>query len=204
LLVEVAKLNKQKRNVMNKFVYVLVGLLAFSPALVRAEDKPAAVKPAADKTAERPSREEIREQLKNLTPEEREAKIKELREKHGDGAAGRDPEKFREEMKERAKELGLNYEELQKLPPEERRMKMREGFQKKHEELKKKQTDGTITETEKKHLAQMDAMKKRFEEQGRDGSRREGPDGKGNERDARKRPQIEGRKLEEKKTEEKK
>lgn len=167
----------------NKILCLLAGLVAFSSAELRAEDA---------KPQPRPSREEMREKFKNMTPEEREAKIKEWKEKNPNASQGGrpgggqfDPEKAREEMKETAKQLGLNPEELKNLPPEERRAKVREAADKKTEELKKKKADGTLTEEDKKlaeRLEKMRDMRKRFEE----GRPPGGSGGKGDARDARK------------------
>ena len=53
--------------------FVAGAALLSAPVFSRAEDKPSA----------RPSKEEMREQLKNMSPEERAAKMKELRGKYG-------------------------------------------------------------------------------------------------------------------------
>jgi DNA repair exonuclease SbcCD ATPase subunit len=75
-----------------------------------------------------PTREELREQLKNLTPAEREARLKELRARHGEPAPnvvpgpgpGGPPPEQREAIRRRFAE------QFQNLPPEEREAKMRE------------------------------------------------------------------------------
>lgn len=157
-----------------------IGLSAGNLSL-RAED---AAKPATP--AAQPTREEIREQLKNLTPEEREAKLKELREKFGKSADSDEARKRREEfqkltpeereakMKEfRAKqgqrpggggELAKQREELKNVPPEERAAKLkelREKMEKRHDELLKKKTEGTLTAEEQEQLNRYDAFKNR-------------------------------------------
>ena len=83
----------------------LASLLAFGAGALQADDKPAG----------RPSREELREKLRNLSPEEKEALIKEWREKQGDRNFGPPPE-LREKLKN--------------LPPEEREAKMKEWREK--------------------------------------------------------------------------
>ncbi len=134
----------------------MAGLMAMTaPQWVQAEDA---------KPEERPNREELREKLKNLTPEERQAKLKELREKHPEGAANL--ERRGEEMKKMAKDLGLDPEELKKLPEDERRAKVKAAAEKKLTELQKKKTDGSITDSEKETLEKLE-MRKKFMEQRR-------------------------------------
>ena len=148
-----------------KFVCLLAGLTAVvATQSVLAEEK---------KPAERPTREELREQLKSLSPEQREAKIKEFRDNN--------PE-IRANMEKRRgdaiKELGLDPEELRKFPEPERRQKMKETADKKLAELQKKKSDGKISDEEKKTLERLESRKK-FIEQGGIGNRRPGkPAGK--------------------------
>src|SRR5215203_3669074 len=93
------KLNQRNHMKNTKLVYLIAGLMAAAvPQLTRAED--------AKKPAGAPNREELREKFQNLSPEEREAKKKEFTEKRG------------EEIKKMAKELGLDPEELKKMPEE--------------------------------------------------------------------------------------
>jgi translation initiation factor 3 subunit A len=137
-----------------------------------------AVLRGADDTppAKTPNREELREQLKNLSPEEREAKIKELREKRR-----AEMEKTREELKklppeERAakiKELrekrAAERPELKNLTPEEReakRKEMKARMEQRLADLRKKKVDGTITPQEEKRLERMEEMGKRLEQNG--------------------------------------
>ena len=176
----------QLKTMKLKIVCLLAALVALSP-VVRAEDK----KPEGG----RPNREEMREKFKNMTPEERQAAMKKWREEHPDAGGPGGPgggagfEKYREEMKETAKQLGLNPEELQKLPPEERRTKFREAADKKIAELNAKKEKGSLTEDEQKLLTKLEDGKKRMEEfrkrQGGPGSK-PGEHGKPDGRDARK------------------
>ncbi|MEO6183507.1 MAG: hypothetical protein ABIP71_10520 [Verrucomicrobiota bacterium] len=139
-----------------KLICAVAGLMACSaPQLVQAED----AKPEG-----RPNREELREKLKNLTPEERQAKMKEFREKHPEGTASL--ERRGEEMKKMAKELGLDPEDLKNLPQDERRAKIKAATDKKLAELQKKKTDGSITDAEKTTLEKLE-MRKKFMEQRR-------------------------------------
>ena len=155
-----------KNNMKNiKLICTVAGLIALAvPQVIQAED----AKPEGQ-----PSREEIREKLKNLTPEEREAKMKEFREKHPEGAGNQ--EKRREEMKKMAKELGLDPEELKNLPEDERRAKVKAAADKKITELQKKKADGSITDAEKETLEKLE-MRKKFMEQRRGEG---GPGGRG-------------------------
>lgn len=135
---------------------------------LRAEDVPAA-----------PGRKPDREEFKNLTPEERAAKIKEWREKNG-GPVGEALQKKREELKN--------------LTPEEReakRKEFRERFDKQVGELRQKKADGTITAEESKRLERMEQIIRRFEQGRPDGDRPPGspkPRGEGDPEKSRSEP----------------
>lgn len=139
------------------------GLIAFCAPAVFADDAKDA------KPADKPNREELREKLKNMTPEERRDYIQkhrdELKDLRGPGGPGAPGGFNREDMEKRraefAKKLGLDPEELKKLKPEEARAKIKEAVEKRTAELEKKQTDGTITDEEKKALERMKEMKAR-------------------------------------------
>lgn len=131
-------------------------------ATVRAED--------GTTNAVAPTREQMREQWQKLTPEEREAKIKEMREKRGLPPVNAEMQKRREEW--------------QKLTPEERRVKMQElrnqrtnapaqnqvreerrvAFQKQLAELRAKKADGSITPPETARLEQLERAEKFMQE----------------------------------------
>jgi hypothetical protein len=156
-----------KRNPMKniKLIYLAAGLMAISaPQLTRGED----TKPATP-----PNREELREKLKNMTPEEREAKMKEFRAKNPEAAANL--EKRGEEMKKFGKELGLDAEEMQKLSQEERREKFKAAIEKKTAELEKKKAADTLTAEDKELLKHIEERKKMME----GGRRGEGGPGPG-------------------------
>ena len=107
-------------------------------ALLRAADEPTPPKKPASV-----DREKLREELKNLTPEERRKKIQELR------------------------------EQRQQLTPEQReaqRKQVRERMEKRLADLHKKKTDGTITEQETKQLERLEQVKKRQEQGGAQGA----------------------------------
>ena len=134
-----------------KLIYLVAGLMTMSvPQLTRGDDA---------KPTERPNREELREKLQNLSPEEREAKMKEFREKHPEATAN-----FEKRRDEAMKDLGLNPEELKKLPESERREKIKEAAEKKLAELKKKSADGTITDSEKQMLTNLERREKMMKE----------------------------------------
>ena len=138
------------------------------------------------------SREELKEKFKGLTPEERQAKMKELREKTGPGGL------MSEEMQKRRAEFEKLRESFKDLPPAERETMLREWreknlkapagpaamtpeeretrrkeFSKRIEEqiaaLKKKKSDGTITENETTRLQNMEKMARRLESRGDSG-----------------------------------
>lgn len=108
---------------------------------------------AADKstpTPVAPNREELREKLKNLTPEERRAAIQEWREQHPEAAVGR-------------KDLQKRREEFRNLTPEEREAKISERravAETKAAELRKKKAEGTITAQESQRLERMERLLK--------------------------------------------
>jgi ribosomal protein L29 len=140
----------------------LIWLAAPTGLLAQESDQPA-----------RPNRQGLAEQLKNLTPEERRAKLQEWRGKHG---AQRPEafEKLREELKNmspeerqaRIKELrdkhaaGTAPEQFKGLAPEERRAKIKEKLA----ELRRKQADGTITPHEEELLKRAEERIKGLEE----------------------------------------
>jgi hypothetical protein len=148
-------------------------------AVLRAADEPAP-------PPGRPTREEIRERFKNLTPEERTARLEALREKGGLGAPAADA------LLKRRAEVQKLREETKDLPPEQRQARIREWretnafgrpalakmsseerdalrkrFQTRIEQqmatLNKKKADGNITEEETRRLQNMERMLKRLE-----------------------------------------
>jgi hypothetical protein len=150
---------------------------------VRAQDEPKPPQPPVN-------REQLREQFKNLTPEQRQAKLREMRERQ----LGTN----RVEMEKRRDAFQKLQQEIKDLPPEQRQAKIREwrekqglnapGFRtmdpdqakakradlKKRidqqiSELRKKKADGSLTEQETKRLQRMELMSKRLEERGEPG-----------------------------------
>lgn len=126
--------------------------------------------------------EKRREELKNLPPQERNAKLRELRERQSEGLPGREEfERRREEFKNlspqerqnRIRELQEQRRaerfELKGLGTEEReakRKEMRARLDRQLAELRKKKTDGTLTEAEQRRLEAMETLMKRFEQDG--------------------------------------
>jgi hypothetical protein len=166
---------------------MLAGLLVLSPSVLRADDAKPAAKPADAKAEEKADKQKLKEDWQKLSPEERQAKMKEWREKHPDQQRPQfDSEKGRAERQQLAKDIGLDPEKLKDMPPEERMAKVREAADKKMTELKEKKDKGTLTEQEKQLMTRLEDLKKRFQ----DGRRnRENTDGAADPRDARK-PQV--------------
>lgn len=134
-------------------IYITAALLTCSMAqLSRGEDP---------SPSPRPNREELREKLKGLTPEERAAKIKEFREKHPQ--AGPAVRNRLEQMQKAVKELGLDPQELRQLPPEERRARVKEAADKKIAELEKKKSAGTLADADNALLQRLEQRKKMIE-----------------------------------------
>jgi len=134
----------------------------------------------------RPTREQIRESIRNLTPEERVARLKAIRDSGGLGAPAADA------LLKRRAEFEKLREETKGLPPAEREAKLREWreknaagrpaqarmtpeerverrqlFQKRIEDhiatLNNKKAEGSISEEESRRLENMKGMLKRLE-----------------------------------------
>lgn len=116
-------------------------------------------------------RRALRPQLQNLSPEERRAKIQELRKQRG--PAPNDLSKLREEMKKltpeqrrarlkelREKNAGSAAKQHKSLSPEEHRGKLKDRL----EELRSKKANGSITPQEQKLLDRMDQAVKRMQD----------------------------------------
>ena len=141
--------------------------------LIAANRFPARAAEGVPAPSQKVHREEVKDEFKKLSPEERQAKIKELREKNG-GPNRVEIEKRREEFqklspaekearlkerKERAEKLGLTPEERQA-----RRKAMQDRMQHQLTELRKKKTDGTISTAETQRLERLEQVSKRFAE----------------------------------------
>lgn len=163
-------------------------LLALSPALALcAADEPVPAPPPG-----KPTREELREKLKDLTPEQRERKLKEIRAQSGQGGPLTGP--MTEEMKKRRADFEKLRESLQSLPPAEREARLREWratnapprrldgpgsltpeeredkrkefltrIDEQLEKLNKKKATGALTDDETRRLSQLEQVKQRME-----------------------------------------
>jgi hypothetical protein len=135
----------------------------------------------------RPTREELRERLKNLTPEERQARIREFRERQGLPPVPREEfekhraewEKLREEikdlppeqrqarMREFREKIGLGRPGLNALSPEEReakRKQLQERVEKELSALQKEKASGKLDEEGERRLQRMETILKRLEQ----------------------------------------
>ncbi len=151
-----------------KLSYLLVAAVLSTAAIAQAQEK---------KATPPPSREETREQFKNMTPEERAAKMKEWREKQGTGAPEGENDRRRQGFQDASKQLGINPEELRNLTPEQRREKMNAAVDSKLAELKKKKEAKTITAEETTLLERLESRKKQMELHKDNPPRRDGAPG---------------------------
>jgi cell division protein FtsN len=140
-----------------KIIYLVAGLVAAgSSGLLQAED----AKPQG------PKRQEVREQVKSLPPEERGAKLKEMRE--GQGMRPQTPPNIREELgklppaerEARLKEL----REKRQAGTEHDRQLLKQRIEQRLAELRKKKEDGTITDQELRQLERGEQMLRSFDQ----------------------------------------
>lgn len=121
------------------------------------------VRGADEKTPDESTRQELRQQLKALTPEERRAKLKELRAKHPEARPLANFARLTPaERAARLKEVGIDVERMKNLPPAERRKELRDRAEKRLAELQKKKADGTLTPAEEKQLLRGETLQKRL------------------------------------------
>ena len=127
---------------------------------------------AADEAppAKAPDRPELREQLKNLTPEERAAKIKEFREQRRDELQKLSPEERAAKIKEEREKRAAVRQALTPQEREAKRKEIRDRMDKQLGELRKKKADGTLTPQEEKHLGRLEEVSKRFDQGGGPGA----------------------------------
>jgi hypothetical protein len=122
----------------------------------------------------KPTREDLREQFRNLTPEERRAKLQEYRDRQTPAQQETlnrrlqdlrhmTPEQREERFREfRAHQSGItNAPSLQSVTSEERMARMKARM----EELRASETAGTISAEEKIQLQRMEQVIRRFETQ---------------------------------------
>jgi len=151
---------------MKKFnlMAVAAGLLILSSAALLADD-------TSDKKPADKSGTELREKLRNMSPEERKQYFKD----HPDEAKRIQQNRGNfEKNREVLTRAGINPEEMKNLQPQERRTKVKEVIDKRVTELEKKKTDGTaLTEQEQSDLDALKQMKGMMDRQGQGGSRRQ-------------------------------
>ena len=92
------------------------GLLAFGCLPCRSADEDPAPPPGS------PTREQLRDRVKNLSPAEREVRIREFREKQAKGGGP----VAREQFEQRRKDFAKLRSEIKDLPPEQREARLRE------------------------------------------------------------------------------
>lgn len=124
-----------------------------------------------------PSREQMREELRQLTPVERQARIRELREKFGP-APGEDLERRREELKNlspeqrRAKILdwrarrpgGASANSMSPAQWEQQRKVLRERIEKQIAELQKQNSNGALHPQARRRMEQLQQVAKYFDQ----------------------------------------
>lgn len=156
-------------------------VLALGGSVATAADEDPAPPPG------QPTREELRARVKNLTPEKREATIREFRERRGLAATNRPAfderrknfEKLRQEMKDlppeerqaRLQEFreqgGVNRTEFNGLSPEQRNAKRRELLERVEREvadLKSEKARGKFSEDDERRLQRMEMIARRLEQ----------------------------------------
>lgn len=152
------------------FMAVATGLLILSsPATLFADDATDA------KPAEKPNAE-LREKLRNMTPEERKQWMKDhpevakrIEQNRGNMDKSREYYEKTRGVLERA---GLKPEEMKNLPSAERRAKVKEAIDKRVADLEKKKSDGTgLTEQEQSDLDTLNRMKGNLDRGGQHGAR---------------------------------
>lgn len=149
------------------FMAVIAGLLILSsPAALLADDT------GDSKPADKPG-PELREKLRNMTPEERQQWLKD----HPDVAKRIEQSRIQQARgnfeKNRAvlERAGLNSQEMKDLPPSQRRAKVKEVIDKRVADLEKKKSDGTgLTEQEQSDLDALNQMKGRLDHAGQHGA----------------------------------
>lgn len=145
---------------MKKFnlMAVAAGLLILgTPAALLADDT------STTKPGDKPG-PELREKLRNMTPEERKQWLKD----HPDVAKRFEQNRGNfEKNREVLQRAGVSPEQLKDVPPAERRAKVKELIDKRVADLEKKKSDGTaLTEQEQSDLDALQKMKGAMDRQG--------------------------------------
>ena len=131
---------------------------------------------AAEQPTNHPTRDELRQQLRQLSPEERQERVREIRDKLGTGSVWRaEAERRREELKDlspeqrRAKMLEWRAtragQQAPQVNPENREMhrqQIRERLQKQLDELNAKKGQGGLSSEEQKRMENLEQVSKYF------------------------------------------
>jgi hypothetical protein len=171
-----------ERNEIMRTIQLLAFLAAvFVPAIPTqsAEDEPTP-------PSNRPNRQELLDRARSLSPQERQQRIQEFRDRYGLNSTNRNewekrreewknlpPEKREERLREWRQQLQLSGSSSRVLSPEEReakRKEIKERIDAQISALQQKQTGGPITEPEQRRLERMQRMSKRLETGGLLGS----------------------------------
>jgi biopolymer transport protein ExbB/TolQ len=123
-------------------ILLLLGLMTLPSWFASAQDLKDADKKVREGAERREIVEKHRDELKGLSPEERQAKIRELSKKEA-----------------QAKSKGMTPEER-----DAKRKEMRERMQKQLSDLRQKKADGTLNATEKKRLERMEEVARRMDQ----------------------------------------
>lgn len=141
-----------------------------------------AADPVSTNTSAAPkiSREQLREQIKNLTPEERAARLKQWREQNATGLAeeslrrrellkGLTPAEREAKLKEWRERGATNATSLRTPPPkltleqrEAKRKEIRQRVESEYAKLRQKEADGSISDEERIRLRRVEAIRKRL------------------------------------------
>jgi hypothetical protein len=155
---------------------IAAAVLLFCTPGGRAAEPVSTNTPAAPKI----SREQLREEIKNLTPEERAARLKQWREQNATGLVeesirrrellkGLTPAEREAKLKEWRERGATNTASLRtpppKLTPEQReakRMEIRQRVESEYAKLRQKEADGSISDEERIRLRRVEAIRKRL------------------------------------------
>jgi hypothetical protein len=166
-----------------RFAILMSGCLCMAAVWAGAADEPKEAplppEPAKAREVREKKLEEsqkLRQELKGLSPEQRQARLRELREKQT--IPREELEKRRKELRklppaERAAKLKELREKIgehpkfKAMPPDQRKAKREElkgRFDKQLDELRKKKAAGSLTLTETKRLQRIEGMAQRFKQ----------------------------------------
>lgn len=135
---------------MTTRLFAILALASLGVCLVQAAPAEGTAASATDSTNHAPALRKHRTDWDKLTPEQRESRLKDWREKQTGGHPA-----------------DRHHEELKKLTPQEREAKMKEWRAKMDNglaDLRKRKAEGTISEEDNKRLTRMEEMCKRLDE----------------------------------------